>query len=349
MFHCHIRAPDPPRPVFLTAPRLMIPAALCPTPLSQRHPPPYPTPVLPPRPRKAAPHLDSLCNPTARGGGGASCSRRLQGLGMAVVDSPLSALAAATLRSGREDKIAFIEQDFTVKALQSGAPAVTSRAADSTLWHMDRIDQRARTPYDNFYKYRTLGSGATVFILDTGVTATHQEFSNGAGGSRVVEATSYASGTSSAADVDGHGSHCAGLCCGGTIGPASSANIVNYKVLGDDGSGSWSGILSAMNAARTSTRRPAVVSMSLGGGGNSPSSDRAVQQLLEAGVPTVIAAGNENQDACRTTPGGADEAITVGSSNINDGLSDFSNYGRCVDISAPGENIKSVRAGTTSQ
>lgn len=56
----------------------------------------------------------------------------------------------------------------------------------------------------------------------------------------------------------------------------------------------------------------------------------------------VIAAGNEFQDACATSPASTPEAITVGASDSRDQFADFSNYGTCVDIIAPGVQISST-------
>jgi serine protease len=76
--------------------------------------------------------------------------------------------------------------------------------------------------------------------------------------------------------------------------------------------------------------------------------DMAVQNAVNAGVVMVVAAGNDNSDACGYSPAGEASAITVGSTAIDDTNSGFSNYGNCVDVYAPGSNIVSARAGTTS-
>ena len=57
--------------------------------------------------------------------------------------------------------------------------------------------------------------------------------------------------------------------------------------------------------------------------------------FLMQGVTVVVAAGNEFQDACNVSPASATGAIAVGSTDINDKFSYFSNYGKCVDILAP--------------
>ncbi|KAJ4136701.1 serine protease [Fusarium falciforme] len=67
--------------------------------------------------------------------------------------------------------------------------------------------------------------------------------------------------------------------------------------------------------------------MSLGGG-KSPALDLAVNAAVEAGIHFAVAAGNENQDACNTSPASADKAITVGASTLSDDRAYFSNWGK---------------------
>jgi subtilisin family serine protease len=86
---------------------------------------------------------------------------------------------------------------------------------------------------------------------------------------------------------------------------------------------------------------PAVANLSLGGG-VSTSVDNAVQNLVNDGVTVVVAAGNSAANACNYSPARATNAITVGSSTSSDNASSFTNYGNCLDIFAPGSNIKST-------
>lgn len=53
----------------------------------------------------------------------------------------------------------------------------------------------------------------------------------------------------------------------------------------------------------------------------------------------AVAAGNDNRDACKYSPAAAEQAITVGASNLRDERAYFSNYGKCVDVFAPGKLI----------
>jgi subtilisin family serine protease len=80
--------------------------------------------------------------------------------------------------------------------------------------------------------------------------------------------------------------------------------------------------------------------MSLGGGA-SQAMDDAVRRAIAAGVTFAVAAGNENADACKTSPARTAEAITVGASTSTDAKASFSNWGTCLDLFAPGNAISS--------
>jgi hypothetical protein len=85
---------------------------------------------------------------------------------------------------------------------------------------------------------------------------------------------------------------------------------------------------------------PAVANMSLGGGA-SQAVDDAVTGMTNAGVTVAVAAGNDNVDACTESPSRAPSAITVGATTSTDARASFSNWGTCVDVFAPGNNITS--------
>jgi len=87
--------------------------------------------------------------------------------------------------------------------------------------------------------------------------------------------------------------------------------------------------------AAKSSGRPSVVSMSLGGN-FVDAVNAAAANLVSSGVTTVVAAGNNGEDAANTSPASTPSAITVGASNIADQRADFSNIGSVIDIWAPG-------------
>lgn len=90
--------------------------------------------------------------------------------------------------------------------------------------------------------------------------------------------------------------------------------------------------------------RGAVINMSLGGA-RSRAIDDAANNAVRAGAHVVVSAGNSNSNACEHSPAAAQLAITVGASRVDDHRAAFSNWGRCVDLFAPGAGIMSTWAG----
>ena len=85
--------------------------------------------------------------------------------------------------------------------------------------------------------------------------------------------------------------------------------------------------------------------MSLGGG-RSLALEAVVNRAVKEGIHFAVAAGNDNEDACEYSPAAASLPITVGASTIDDSMAVFSNHGKCVDIFAPGLDIKSTWIGS---
>ncbi|KAG8915188.1 serine protease, partial [Tulasnella sp. 408] len=94
-------------------------------------------------------------------------------------------------------------------------------------------------------------------------------------------------------------------------------------------------------ATGKTSHKGSVVNMSLGGG-KSQALDDAINKAADSGLHFAVAAGNDNTDACTTSPAAADKAITVGASTLSDSRASFSNHGPCVDVFAPGLNILST-------
>jgi len=118
---------------------------------------------------------------------------------------------------------------------------------------------------------------------------------------------------------------------------------------GCTGSGTVSGVIAGVDWVRINHILPAVINMSLGGG-FSVSLNTAVKDVINAGVTTVVSAGNDGANACAVSPASVPQAITVAASDINDVRAGFSNTGTCVDIFAPGVNIVSAsNASDTAQ
>ena len=116
------------------------------------------------------------------------------------------------------------------------------------------------------------------------------------------------------------------------------------KVMSDKGSGSSSNILSGIdwvvgNAKKTG--KPSVANLSIGGGFSQAEND-AIKAATEAGVVMVVAAGNEDSDACDGSPGSEPAAVTVAASDDKNIRASYSNWGSCVDVFGPGSAITST-------
>ena len=195
---------------------------------------------------------------------------------------------------------------------------------------MDRIDQRGR-PGDLAYQFDTTGAGVTVFVIDTGIRLTHTEF-----GRRAVSGYDFVDRDADASDCYGHGTHVSGTIGGSTFGVAKAVTLVSLRVWDCNGSGTFSNMIAAMDwAVAHKPPGPSVINISGRGGAYQPMDD-AVARTIAAGIPVVVAAGNDNDDACKYSPARAPGAITVGATDSSDNRASFSNYGTCEDMFAPG-------------
>lgn len=202
------------------------------------------------------------------------------------------------------------------------------------------------------------GDGVDVYVIDTGINVIHEEFEGRASWGKTVP-------QDDDEDANGHGTHCAGTIASRKYGIAKRANVIAVKVLGSNGSGTMSDVISgvvwaarqakakAVAAAKEfaatgkTKHKGSVANMSLGGG-KSPALDEAVNGAVGTGLHFAVAAGNDNRDACTFSPGSAEKAVTVGASTLGDERAYFSNHGPCVDVFAPGLNIKSTYKGGRS-
>ena len=243
---------------------------------------------------------------------------------------------AATLNAGQlnalrhNPHVQYIEQNQVVEvnATQTGA-----------TWGLDRVDQR-NLPLNGTYTYTPTGAGVRAYIIDTGINTSHGNF----GGRASIGWNGINDGNT---DCNGHGTHVAGTVGSTTYGVAKGVTLIGVRVFGCGNTGDNATIVAGINWTAANAIKPAVANLSLGGPA-STTTDNAVNGLINAGVITVVAAGNENQNACNVSPARVPNAITVGSTTSTDARSSFSNYGSCVDVFAPGSSILSTWIGSTS-
>jgi subtilisin family serine protease len=226
-------------------------------------------------------------------------------------------------------------------------------------WHLDRINQQV-LPLDGDVAHGPLnGQGIDIYIVDTGVRATHEQFVNRtlagldvrtADGSSVVDPPG--------SDCDGHGTHVAGLAAGSTVGVATGARIISVRVLDCNGSGEVPDVVPGLQWIRAHHRSgvAAVANLSFGVdlGDDGTTIDKEVRALINEGVVVTIAAGNGDDsgtpiDACKIAPGDVAGALTVGAVSVTDAVAYYSNDGPCVDLYAPGgDSTRAIESSWSS-
>ncbi len=202
---------------------------------------------------------------------------------------------------------------------------------------------------------------ADIAILDSGIHTRHSDL-------YVYHQKTFVSGTSSANDDNGHGTHVAGIAAAkdnsiGVVGMAPGAKLWAIKVLDKNGAGALSTIIKGIDYIRGYASQIEVANLSLGCQCESTAFDTAINNAVKSGITFVVAAGNAGKDASTFSPANNPNVIAVSAVADSDGkcgakgpstgygnddtLASFSNYGSVIDIAAPGAKIYSTYKGNT--
>ncbi|MFD0151833.1 S8 family serine peptidase [Streptomyces sp. NPDC055721] len=226
----------------------------------------------------------------------------------------------------------------------------TFTAGNTALRTGDGVDQRVNVD---------------VAILDSGTDANHPDLNvarrvSCLGDNGCKENAGY--------DDNGHGSNVGGIVGGldngiGYVGIAPGARLWSVKVLDKEGSGSTSEIVAGIDYVTAHADEIEVANLSLGFDGEEPAVRQAIDRAIAKGVVVVVSAGNDHRDVSAQSPANIPDAITVSALSDADGkagglgtfawcnskntdkddtLADFSNFGAGVDITAPGDCIRSA-------
>jgi hypothetical protein len=214
-------------------------------------------------------------------------------------------------------------------------------------WHLGRITNR-NLPLGETFPYDKCNTNKDIdvhtYVIDTGIDINHPEF-----GGRATWLANFAD--SDDTDCQSHGTHCAGLIGSKTYGVCKDAKLFAVKVLDCGGSGSTSSVISGINYAFrrhleqdkiSNGKVRSIVSMSLGGGFSYALNKAVLATTKDHHFYFAAAAGNENSDACKTSPASVKEIFTVMASDRDDNRAWFSNWGKCADIYSPGVDITST-------
>ncbi|NXF43834.1 PCSK9 convertase, partial [Oceanites oceanicus] len=218
--------------------------------------------------------------------------------------------------------------------------------AQSIPWNLGRI--MPPQPSSSVYSPPNKGDLVEIYLLDTSVQSTHREIE----GKVLVtdfESVPEEDGTRfhrQASKCDSHGTHMAGVLSGHDAGVATGANIRSLRVLNCQGKGTVSGTLIGLEFIKATLGAqpyaPPVVLLPFAGA-YSRVLNAGCRRMARMGVVMVAAAGNYKDDACLYSPASEPEVITVGATNSEDQPASIgtlgTNFGRCVDLFAPGDDI----------
>ncbi|KAG8436869.1 hypothetical protein GDO86_007815 [Hymenochirus boettgeri] len=217
--------------------------------------------------------------------------------------------------------------------------------AQSIPWNLDRIVPIQ--PTANHFNPPNAGDSVEVYLLDTSIQSNHRE----------IEGKVFVTDFQNVPEEDGtrfnrqaskcesHGTHMAGVVNGRDAGVAKGANLRSLRVLNCQGKGSVSGSLAGLEFIRKTLIEqpysPLVLIPFVGG--YSHILNTASRALVNTGVIIIAAAGNYKEDACLYSPASEPEVITVGATNYQDQPVTMgtlgTNYGNCIDLFAPGDDI----------
>ncbi|HEX8439270.1 S8 family peptidase [Archangium sp.] len=260
-----------------------------------------------------------------------------------------------------------------VEAVEENALAEVSGGIQTNPpWNLDRIDQGTRS-LNNSYAYEN-ATDVHVYVVDTGIMEGHSEFLGDDGWNSRVDTvyTAFGDGNADGMGGLGHGTFVAGIVGGKTYGVAKQVKIHSVKVMNNSGNMTTDSINAGLNWLVANAQTPSVVNLSVNSLSSAFSLNTATSNLANrAGIVVVSAAGNalvqqpggttEGADACTISPnsintnGSNPKFIVVAATDKNDVRMNpnspvtsppntapiYSNFGSCVDIFAPGVDIKS--------
>ncbi|MCB1921618.1 MAG: S8 family serine peptidase [Candidatus Competibacteraceae bacterium] len=283
-----------------------------------------------------------------------SALQRVMGRAYLHVKGPSDGRKGIIERLSRNPNVQSVSPNYVVTL-----DAMPNDPRFNELWGLHNIGSNGTADADidapEGWDVQTNSSSVVVAVIDTGVDYSHPDLAaniwSDTDGSHGYD---FVNNDNDPMDDNRHGTHCAGTIGAvgnngiGVVGVNWNAKIMALKVLGSNGSGSSSGILSAYNyviAKKQAGVNIKVTSNSYGGGGFSQAAQDAITAMNNLGIIFIAAAGNDasNNDLYPHYPSNYANAVSVAATNSLDGIAYFSNYGaNTVHLGAPGQNILST-------
>jgi subtilisin family serine protease len=183
----------------------------------------------------------------------------------------------------------------------------------------------------------TKGEGVKIIVIDTGHPVHEDIGDNAKIGENFILNEPHE-------DLNGHQSHCTGIICSknnkfGMVGVAPRSTCVSVKALNKNGSGTFDGLVKALEYAID--EKPDIVSMSLGSSRPHALIEQKIKTLYEMNIPVICAAGNSGHSGVNW-PAAYEETIAVAAYDEMGRIASFSSKGPEVDWAAPGVNVYST-------
>lgn len=277
-----------------------------------------------------------------------------QSLGLQEVKKSVTGARLMQLRAGASstDVLKRLQADPSVAWAEPNYIYFTNQSVNQDTyideqWNLPKI--KAQSAWESLPE--DLTGNVTVAVVDTGVDGTHPDL-NG----RVLDGKNFAACKDDGSsyiepngnfDDYGHGTHVAGIIgaiygnglgIAGVAGPGS-LSILPVKVLNNCGAGTAFDIAQGIRYA--ADQGAAVINLSLGGPYSNTLAE-AVAYAQNKGSLVVAAAGNESASVDLVYPAAYPGVLAVGAVDQLHKKAYFSNYGRALDLVAPGVDILST-------
>jgi hypothetical protein len=253
--------------------------------------------------------------------------------------------------------VATVSSRVIVRNLTNVGSAATNSGGGASLLHR-HLDALTLPDNDNVFQKPVIlpSTGqSVVYIIDSGVRPSHQEFLDTNGTSRMQVIYRY--NPSLADDCFFHGVHVAALAGGNSVGVSPFSKLFFAQVLDCAGRGNLAtvlaGLYSVLDHCTAAAFKNVVINLSLGADYQSESTAAAFSNVFnvlrrQCNSVIVAAAGNDATDACFSIPAAltaadAGRVVSVAAANTRTRtFAEFSNYGMCTTLIAPGVQVLSA-------